>query len=154
MNKLTMATSIRNAKKNDIPLILDLLYELGRPKPEIDLDLDFFRRLVNRQLSDSDKRILVAEIDDGLIVGMASIVFLPRLNQKGPELYIPELIITQNYQNQGIGKLLINTCISLAKEQNCHKIRLESGLNRTDAHKFYKNLGFENKSFSFSKNLD
>ena len=149
-----MTTSIRKAKKNDIPLVLGLLYELGRPKPEKDLDLDLFRTQVNRQISDTDKTILVAEIDDVTIVGMASIVFLPRLNQKGPELYIPELIVTKNYQNQGIGQLLIEACISLAKEQNCHKIRLESGLQRKDAHEFYKKLGFDTHSYSFSKNIE
>ncbi|MDH3385602.1 MAG: hypothetical protein OEL77_06280 [Nitrosopumilus sp.] len=81
--------------KNDITSVFGLLYELGRPKPE--LDSDFFRRLVNRQVSDSDKRILVAKIDDVVIVGMAGMVFLSRLNQKGSELYSHELIVTQNY---------------------------------------------------------
>jgi len=146
--------SIRAAKKNDIPLVLGLLYELGRPKPEKDSDLDFFRTLVKKQILDSDKTILVAERDDVNIVGMVSIVFFPRLNQIGPEIYIPELIVTKNYQKQGIGASLINACISLAKERKCHRIRLESGMRRKGSHEFYKNLGFESDSFSFSKKLD
>ena len=149
-----MAISIRKAKKFDIPLILDLLYELGRPKPTNDSDLDLFRTLAKKQISDSNKTILVAEMDGVSIVGMVSIVVLPRLNKKGLEIYLPELIVTKKYQNHGIGTLLIDACTSFAKERKCHNIRLESGLFRKDAHKFYKNLGFESKSFSFSKNLD
>ena len=48
-----MSISIRPAKKNDIPLVLGLLYELGRPKPEKDLELDLFRNLVKKQISKS-----------------------------------------------------------------------------------------------------
>jgi N-acetylglutamate synthase-like GNAT family acetyltransferase len=38
-----MKLHVRNAKKNDIPIILGLLYELGRPKPKDDSDLDSFK---------------------------------------------------------------------------------------------------------------
>jgi ribosomal protein S18 acetylase RimI-like enzyme len=71
-----------------------------------------------------------------------------------PEMYIPELIVTEKYRNQGIGTSLINACISLAKQKECQKIRLESGIQRKEAHKFYEKLGFESKSSSFTKNLD
>lgn len=145
---------IRSAKKKDIPLILALLYELGRPKPKNDSDLGFFRNLIKKQISDSDKNILVAEINETSVIGMVSLVFLPRLNQLKNELYIPELIVTKKYQNQGIGTILINACISLAKEKGCNQIRLESGNQRKTAHKFYNHLGFESKSQSFTKNLN
>ena len=69
-------------------------------------------------------------------------------------MYIPELIVTEKYQKKGVGTRLIDACISLAKEKKCHKIRLESGIQRKEAHHFYKNLGFESKSLSFTKNLD
>ena len=149
-----MKINIRKAKNNDIPIILGLLYELGRPKPNKDSELDLFRTLVKKQISDLDKAIFVAEIDDVRVVGMASIVILPRLNNIQLEMYIPELIVTQNYQGQGIGTKLISACFILAKEKNCQNIRLESGFNRKQAHGFYTNLGFESKSSSFTKNMD
>jgi ribosomal protein S18 acetylase RimI-like enzyme len=149
-----MTISIRPAKKNDAPLILGLLYELGRPKPEKDSDLDSFRNLVKKQISDSDKTILVAESNDVNVVGMVSVIFLPRLNHIQYEMYIPELIVTEKYRNKGIGTSLIDACISLAKKKECQKIRLESGVQRIQTHQFYKNLGFESKSLSFTKNFD
>lgn len=149
-----MKLIIRFAKKKDIPIILGLLYELGRPKPKKDSDVESFRNLVKKQIFDSDKTIMVAEINQESVVGMASIIFLPRLNQSVLEMYIPELIVTKNYQSQGIGTELIHACISLAKEKKCHKIRLESGIQRKEAHHFYANFGFESKSLSFTKILD
>ena len=88
------------------------------------------------------------------IVGMVSVMFLPRLNQLTLEMYIPELVVLEKYQNHGIGKKLINSCITLAKEKKCHRIRLESGNQRKDSHEFYKHLGFEQFSLSFTKKLD
>ena len=52
---------IRQAKPNDIPIILGLLYELGRPKPKKDSDVDTFTKLAKKYLKDSDKEILIAE---------------------------------------------------------------------------------------------
>ena len=144
---------IREATKNDAPIILGLLYELGRPKPQEDSDVDSFRKIARKYISDSDKKILIAEIDDVQIAGMLSLVFLPRLNQKTQEMYIPELIVLGKYQRQGIGKKLIDACISLAKQKDCHRIRLESGIQRKESHEFYKKLGFVQSSYFFAKNL-
>jgi len=146
--------TIREVFDSDIPIILGLLYDLGRPKPQTDSDVDTFRKLVKKYVKDSDKTIFVAEIDDMKILGMVSVMFLPRLNHATLEMYIPELVVIESYQNQGIGKKLINFCIALAQEKKCHRIRLESGNQRLTSHQFYKHLGFEQSAQSFTKNLD
>ena len=143
---------IRNASTSDIPIILDLLYELGRPRPQKDRDVDEFSMLVINYLSEPNKKIILAEYDNK-IVGMVSMMLIARLNRKNLELYIPELIVGKDYQNKGIGKKLIESCIDFAKKNKCHRIRLESGNQRKDSHLFYKKLGFEQSSLSFTKNL-
>ena len=145
--------AIRESTYDDIPSLLELLYELGRPKPQKDNDLEKFTALLKNYMQDDDKKILVAQINNSEIIGMISMVFLPRLNQNTLELYIPELIISQNYRSKGIGKKLINFSINLGKEKKCHRMRLESGNQRVESHKFYKHLGFENSSIFFTKNL-
>lgn len=144
---------IREASNKDIPVILGLLYQLGRPKPQTDSDVDAFRTLVKKYITQPDKKIVVAELDDVEVVGVVSIVFLPRLNHITSEMYIPELVVLEKYRNQHIGKQLLDYCIALAKEEKCHRIRLESGHQRKDAHRFYLSFGFEQSSLSFSKNL-
>ena len=149
-----MSLKIRKATRKDVPIILGLLYELGRPKPKTDLEVDVFRKIVKNHITDSDSLILVAEIDEIHIVGMASLIFLHRLNQSRYELYLPELIVTKKYQNQGVGAKLIEECISLGRKKNCYRIRLESGVSRKSAHKFYHKMGFESNSHSFSKIIE
>ncbi len=145
---------IRTASSKDIPVILRLLYNLGRPKPQKDSDVDTYRKLVKKHIEDSDKKILLAEINDIEIVGMVSMVFLSRLNRINFEMYIPELIVLEKYQKRGIGKNLIDSCIVIAKEKKCHRIRLESGNQRKESHQFYEHLGFVQSAISFTKNLD
>jgi len=143
---------IRDAIKQDISDILLLLYELGRPKP-LDSDMDTFENLVTQYITNLDKQILVA-IDESKIVGMISMMFLPRLNRTTHEMYIPELVVLKKYQNQGIGKKLINYCITISKDKKYHRIRLESGNIRSESHQFYKHLGFEQSALSFTLNLE
>ena len=68
-------------------------------------------------------------------------------------MYIPELIVSKDHQNKGIGKKLIEACIKLANDRKCHRIRLESGNQRKESHIFYKKLGFDQSALSFTKNL-
>tara|TARA_B100002049_G_C15930486_1_gene312014 strand:+ start:161 stop:610 length:450 start_codon:yes stop_codon:yes gene_type:complete len=145
--------TIRESIHDDIPLILELLYELGRQKPQKDSELEKFEKLLKNYMQEDDKKILVAQDNDSKIIGMISMVFLSRLNQNTLEMYVPELIVSQNYRSKGVGKKLINSSIEFGKKKKCHRIRLESGNQRIESHKFYKHLGFENSSVFFTKNL-
>ncbi len=148
-----MEISVRPASENDIPVILGLSYELGRPRPRQDSDVDDFRRLVRRYIRDSDKQILVAKVNDVDIAGMVSIVFLPRLNHTSAELYVPELVVLEKYRSLGIGRRLVESSISMGIKNGCHRIRLESGNQRKGSHQFYLRLGFEQNSLSFTRPL-
>jgi len=122
--------SIRDTSDKDISLILGLLYNLGRPKPKEDSDVDTFRKLVTKYVSDSDKQILVAVFNDMKIVGMVSMMYLSRLNRDTLEMYIPELIVLEKYQNQGIGKKLIKFLYySCKKRKNVIELDWNLGIN-------------------------
>ena len=144
---------IREACAQDIPVLLELLYDLGRPKPQQDSDGNYFGCLITKYVEDADKEIFVA-VCDMKIVGMISMMSLPRLNQTTLEMYVPELIVLKEYQRCGIGKKLVDSCIAISKEKKCHRIRLESGNQRMESHQFYNNLGFEQHALSFTMTLN
>ncbi|MCV0392049.1 MAG: GNAT family N-acetyltransferase [Nitrosopumilus sp.] len=146
-----MRLNIRKATEKDIPSILELLYELGRPEPIDNKEITVFKNKIKDYFLDPSKLILIAEIDSE-IVGLVSIIFLRRLNHAKFEMYIPELVVKKKHRFSGVGKKLIAKCIEIGKK-NCYRIRLESGNQRKDSHKFYKGLGFEQSGLSFSKNL-
>ncbi len=141
---------IRRANKKDINEILNLLYQLQRPKPKTSLENAAFRKQIYQYLDNKDKKIIVAE-QDSKIIGIVSMMFLPRLNRTKLELYIPEIVVSGNHRGLGIGKSLMESCIKIAKKEKCFRIRLESGNQRKTAHRFYKKIGFEQSALSYTR---
>ena len=145
-----MELLIRTSIHDDISSILNLLYDLDRPRPLDNDEVEIFKNKINDYFFDSQKNIIVAQ-QDKEIVGVASIIYLQRLNRTKTEMYIPELIVTEKLRYLGIGKKLMQYCMELAKKKNCYRIRLESGNSRKESHKFYKSMGFEQSAHFFSK---
>jgi len=141
---------IRESTHDDIPSILNLLYDLDRPKPIDDNEVGIFKNKFSNYFLDSQKNIIIAQQDEK-IVGVVSIIYLQRLNRVKTEMYIPELIVTEKLRYLGIGKKLIQYCMELAKKKNCYRLRLESGNSRKESHKFYESMGFEQSAQFFSK---
>lgn len=108
---------IRRAKMKDSDRIIELVSELGRPEPKNEEEIKHFAKLSQNYISEKDKIILVAEVDSK-VVGMISLVFLPRLNRNKPEAWIPEFIVDKEYRNKGIGRELLKECIRIAKGRN------------------------------------
>ena len=144
---------IRNAKKKDINEILSLLYQLQRPKPKTSSENLAFRKRIYQYLDEKDKKIVVAE-QDSKIVGVVSMMLLPRLNHSKLELYVPELVVSEDHRGLGIGKSLMESCVKIAEKKKCFRIRLESGNKRKEAHQFYKKIGFEQSALSYTKVVD
>lgn len=140
---------IRKANKKDLDEILNLLYQLQRPKPKTSSENIAFRKRILQYLGEKDKKIIVSECNSK-VVGLVSTMLLPRLNRTKLELYIPELVVSENHRGSGVGKSLIKSCISMAKKKKCFRIRLESGNQRKGAHQFYKKIGFEQSALSYT----
>ncbi|NJK78246.1 MAG: GNAT family N-acetyltransferase [Nanoarchaeota archaeon] len=147
-----MDVSVVKATKKDIPIILKLLYELDRPTPSNDKEIKMFQNQIKEYFTDSQKIIFLAK-HNSKTVGLVSVIFLKRLNRIKLEMYIPELIVTKELRNSGVGKKIIQHCIALAKKKGCYRIRLESGNQRKESHNFYKNLGFEQSALSFAMSM-
>jgi GNAT superfamily N-acetyltransferase len=97
---------------------------------------------------------LVAEYD-GKVVGMVGLCIGVFYELDGSYVRIVAFVVDSNYRGKGIGKNLIQEAESWARRQGAIGIGINSG-NRAErliAHKFYMNLGYEEKSIGFAKNL-
>jgi GNAT superfamily N-acetyltransferase len=146
------STIIRSARMKDTDRIIELLSKLGRPEPRNKLEMKRFAKLIQNYISQKDKMILIAEVDSK-VVGIVSLVFLPRLNRTTPEAWIPDFIVDQEYRNKGIGKELLKKCISIARKGNCWRIRLETGLSRKRTQRFYKIMEMKPFALAFMMSL-
>lgn len=65
------------------------------------------------------------------------------------------LAVKKDFQKQGLGKALLLAAENWAQENGIRLMRLNSGINRIDAHGFYEHLGYvsEKEQKRFVKNL-
>lgn len=63
------------------------------------------------------------------------------------------LAVDEAFQHQGIGKELLKHSEQWAKEQGAQGLRLNSGIERTEAHRFYRHVGYKEikKQINFRK---
>jgi len=77
---------------------------------------------------------------DGLIVGMA-LCYIRYSTWKGPVLYLEDLIVTESFRGNGIGKALFEKCIAHAKHHNYRRLVWQVLYWNTPAIDFYKGYG-------------
>ena len=63
------------------------------------------------------------------------------------------LAVAHHSQGQGIGSALIQEAEKYANENNITTILVNSGLKRTEAHRFYEKQSFYKKGYSFCKRI-
>jgi diamine N-acetyltransferase len=81
----------------------------------------------------------IAETGDSKIVGFASF-FFAYYSWSGKAIYLDDLYITNAYRKQGIGKMLLQQIIELAKNSSCKKVRWQVSKWNTNAIEFYQKM--------------
>lgn len=71
----------------------------------------------------------------------------------GKYMEMDNVVVDSTYRSAGIGKLLYDYCLNLAKENNCKAIMLDAFIENTRAHEFYEQKGFVKRGFHFIKSL-
>ncbi len=106
-----------------------------------DYNIDATKSRLKKLLKSDRDRIYVAEIDSlvvGYIHGEAyEVIYAPSyINVMG-------LAVLEEYRRNGVGKALLQTLEGYAKFCGFGGVRLNSGEQRTQAHKFYESLGYD-----------
>lgn len=121
--------------------------DLGYP-----CEISLVKRKIEK-LNDNREAAYVAMMD-GIVVGYIHV-------EKYDTLYfetmanILGLVVKSGYQHNGIGKELVFAAEKWAAENEIRTMRLNSGTSRTDAHNFYRHLGYdsEKEQLRFMKRL-
>jgi GNAT superfamily N-acetyltransferase len=89
---------------------------------------------------------------DGAVVGVA----VHRIHENtfdGLHMYVDDLVTDDARRSTGVGKALLDHLQDLARRAGCGKFTLDSGTQRTQAHKFYFREGMTVLGFHFAKPL-
>ncbi|MBI4093958.1 GNAT family N-acetyltransferase [Candidatus Kaiserbacteria bacterium] len=84
---------------------------------------------------------LWAAVEEGAIVGMATLVFIQKI--AGVSTRIEDVIVHEKFRGKGLGKALCQKLIERSRERGAYSIHLTSRPDRVAANELYKKLGFK-----------
>lgn len=141
-----MSLKFRQATHEDLPEIVRMLADdfLGATRERYENPLpESYLRAFEEIEADRNNELIVAEMD-GAVVGTLQITFTPSISfQGGKRATVESVRVDAKYRGRGIGKELMLFAIGRAKAENCVSMQLTTNMERTDAHRFYENLGFK-----------
>ncbi len=143
--------TVRKAKIEDIPAILELLVQVdmvhhnGRP--------DLFKGPATKYNAEELKEIIfnaktpvfVCVNDDGKVLGHLFGMFKQRQDDSVQTaiktLYIDDICVDEAARGQGVGRTLYDFINGFAKQEGCYNITLNVWCCNPDAMKFYETMG-------------
>jgi GNAT superfamily N-acetyltransferase len=132
-----MNITLRKAVREDCPRLLELVKELAvyeRAPKEVTVTLEHFEK------SGFGSRpvwwAIVAEVD-GRVEGFA-LYYIRFSTWKGQRMYLEDFIVTEKMRGKGLGKLLFEELIKIAKKKQFHGIQWQVLEWNEQAINFYK----------------
>jgi GNAT superfamily N-acetyltransferase len=72
---------------------------------------------------------------------------------RGRHMYVDDLVTDTASRSKGYGAKLLRWLAERAREAGCRELHLDSGVQRTGAHRFYEREGMELASYHFRLRL-
>lgn len=97
---------------------------------------DIFDEIISR----NDTYIFVAE-ENKKLIGLVTFYLLPNIRHGWHRGHIEDFFITKTMRGKRVGSQLLNAVKEFCQKHNIKVIKLDSGNELTDAHKFYEKNG-------------
>jgi N-acetylglutamate synthase-like GNAT family acetyltransferase len=138
------AVSIREASAGDEAQVAALLVELGYPAT-----LDEVTRRFERLEREASSWLWLA-VDGERVVGLVGLHVMPVIERE-PLGRVTAIVVTEAERRVGIGRALMARVEEEARRQGCERLEVTTADRRTEAHAFYRGLGFVEASRRFLK---
>lgn len=140
------APTFRIARESDLEAVHALVVDdaLARSRPGFTPTVTpAVRAAFADILANPHDEIWVGE-QDGAIVATLQLTILSGLSRGGLRRGLIDAVrVRADRRGRGIGARLVQAAIERARERGCGLVQLTSDRRRTDAHRFYEQLGFE-----------
>ena len=145
---------IRRATAADVGPIVTMIADdqLGATR-ESTADLTPYLAAFAQIDADPNQLLVVAERNDE-VIGTLQLTIIPGLSRRGSTRGLIEAVrVAAPARGSGLGTTLIKWAVEESRARGCTLVQLTSDKTRTDAHRFYTNLGFENTHEGFKLKL-
>jgi predicted N-acetyltransferase YhbS len=137
---------IRPAKPGDARELTALIKYLGHP-----IETKAVRKNLSA-LAKLKEPPLVATLNKK-VVGLIGIHKMVTVHRDAPVGRLSVLVVGEDAQGHGIGRLLVEEAEKLLKKAGCKIVEVTSNDRRAGAHAFYRHMGYERTSLRFMKTL-
>ena len=146
-----MSFEVRAAREDEAGAIVPLYEWLFAPPGSKPAAWDERRAevAVRHAIESHDSVVLVAEADDGALIGFITGYQDLHSVRFGYRAWVEDFAVHPDRRSQGVGKALLDAAKAWAGERGATHLELDSALARTDAHRFYEREGADYKSYSF-----
>ncbi len=117
-------------------------------RPHLD-ERDYLETI--RRMQGTGYRIAAA-FEDGQVVCVAGFRVQENL-YGGRHLYVDDLITDDSARSRGNGQRMLGWLTDQARRDGCGQLHLDSGVQRSDAHRFYLREGLTISSYHFRKEI-
>ena len=139
--------TIRRARRDDVGVIVAMLADdpLGsaRERLEDPLAASYFRAFEVLEHA-SHIQLVVAEDEDGAVIGCLQLCILPGLSSQGASRgLIEDVRVATHCRSRGVGEKIVQWAVAEARAKGCALVELLTHNTRADAQRFYARLGFQ-----------
>ena len=139
--------TIRHARRDDVGVIVAMLADdpLGsaRERLEEPLPASYFRAFEVLEHA-SHIQLVVAEDEDGAVIGCLQLCILPGLSSQGASRgLIEDVRVATHCRSRGVGEKIVQWAVAEARAKGCALVELLTHNTRVDAQRFYARLGFQ-----------
>jgi len=133
--------TIRELEEKD--LFNGFLESMDSLKLTSNLDREKAKEIFEKISSNSNHFVYVA-ILDGRVIGSTTMLIEPKfIHDGGNVAHIEDVVVSNEYQGKGIGEMLMQSLLDLAKDNNCYKTILYCS---DEVKPFYEKIGFKRTS--------
>lgn len=143
-------TTVRDARFDDAEAMSRLCAQLGYPAVA---PTAMGPRLARIQ-RDPNARVLVAELQEGTPIGLATVHLRHTMNHEAPIAQLTLLVVDETYRSHGVGRALVEAAEQWARAQGSHRIVVTTALHRAGAHAFYERVGYQHTGRRYGKDFE
>jgi ribosomal protein S18 acetylase RimI-like enzyme len=133
---------VREATAEDVEAVYSLASELAAALGDSTPRFEDVRARLLELLEEPRSRVLMAEDEDGAVVGVASLWIKPDLAHGDTVVEVPMLVVTEGSRGEGVGKALMEGVRRIAAESGANLIEVVAATHNVAAREFYRTLGF------------
>ncbi|MDN3596171.1 GNAT family N-acetyltransferase [Zunongwangia endophytica] len=147
-----MEYQIREAKREDMPHVLELIMELAKHENAPDQVEISVEDLETEGFDHGNFKCFVADVD-GKISGMA-LVYFRFSTWKGRTVHLEDLIVTESMRGTGLGGALYNQVVKYGYEHGVKRVEWVVSEGNKNAIEFYENTGADIKKNWFTVHMN